>query len=1149
MAAPTPPLPPNQNVNVNFEAAGLGKLKTQWLDFAGELLEPMVILAAGGTKAQAAWAGMRGVFLTKVLGPLGLVAGAATAFLLITRKLVGEWRTVGVQSAKAVETLTLQFKPLLNSMELAKKRAREIMDFSVKTPFKFEELAEGNKILQGLTQGALASKAGMELVGDAAAVAGNGFAETARSVGRLYDGLMSGRQAGEAAMRLQELGLITGATRNQIDSMQAANAAGSAIWAVVQKDLERTKGAMVDLSESVEGLESTFQDTRTQLEAGFGAGFLEGEKAAIKSATQVMDAMVPTAQYLGETIGMLTNWWPKLKAKVTDAVASMPGFSTLATAATVAVVGLASAITLATGGALANFALGLMSVTLRNKQLVASAGSAAAAQVAQTAVTGSLATAQGSLAAALAAVRAGSYVAALGHLRLAAVSTVAALRTNTLAASQALVKGAFLLTGKAVMFVARQIGALSVAILASPLFWIAAVLVAAGGAMIHFANATRKAREEMEAYAAASRAIASNLQVEIRGSRTLADLRKAEGNALRELAQAHLDLVTAQQRGNRDGIAGAQKRVAAMQKELASARDPERLKGLDKDGATVEREDFLREQGKAAKESRAEFDAGAGPDSERERASAKLAELKGKQKAAEDALEAEQKLKDAQTAIQREVDDAAAPEQALLGEKEVLRKRVKENAAAASGAGTGMAGGMTAAADAAMAAVSAKDLKRLEEVEAQLLAIEKLKGDAEKRQSDVALNSDSELAALKEKVALHDKLKKAVDDEAAARSKKEEITGDDSPEKQAQFAGAQLDIERAKRARAAAEAAAANGGVGADFNKQTAEREISRIEGERKTDLDPRALEEARQREVTAELGLAQARIDAEAQVAALRLKGYEREKAMLGFEREKLQVAFEKGRVDQGSYERQKAVLDAQAAALEKSGAERRAELEGAVELAGLKRREVDARREGDTGKADALRAQADRVADARSRKDAEKEAEEMGGTAQERAALVERRMAEDAAGRTQERAEEERGKRLGREGTLAGQGSAAAGIGARVLELQGKGKQAKELREQAARKQDEVDRQEKQRAFREQGFTGKEADAMADKDIKTQQAERMMQDMGGKGNVIASSLAAVGGGGNVAGSDPTVRLQERMVKLLEDINNTGKKNVDVMK
>ena len=61
---------------VEFRPKGLGELKAKWADFAGDLLEPVVMLAAGATKAQAAWAGMRGIFESRVLGPLGLVAAA-----------------------------------------------------------------------------------------------------------------------------------------------------------------------------------------------------------------------------------------------------------------------------------------------------------------------------------------------------------------------------------------------------------------------------------------------------------------------------------------------------------------------------------------------------------------------------------------------------------------------------------------------------------------------------------------------------------------------------------------------------------------------------------------------------------------------------------------------------------------------------------------------------------------------------------------------------------------------------------------------------------------------------------------------------------------------------------------------------------------
>jgi hypothetical protein len=60
---------------VEFRPKGLGELKAKWTDFAGDLLEPVVLLAAGATKAQAAWAGMRGVFEARVPRAVGTGGG------------------------------------------------------------------------------------------------------------------------------------------------------------------------------------------------------------------------------------------------------------------------------------------------------------------------------------------------------------------------------------------------------------------------------------------------------------------------------------------------------------------------------------------------------------------------------------------------------------------------------------------------------------------------------------------------------------------------------------------------------------------------------------------------------------------------------------------------------------------------------------------------------------------------------------------------------------------------------------------------------------------------------------------------------------------------------------------------------------------
>ena len=1056
-------------------AAGIGKIKASWLDFAGELLEPMAILAAGGTKASAAWAGMRGVFLTKVLGPLGMVVGAATGFLLVTRNLVKEWRAMGIQSAKAIETLTIQFKPLLGSMELAKRRAREIFAFSVKTPFKFDELAAGNKVLEGLTRGALSGKAGMELVGDAAAVAGAGFEETARSIGRLYDGIMSGRPVGEAGMRLQELGLISGETRNQIEKLQASNAAGTAIWAVVSKDIERTKGAMGDLSKSLEGLEGTYEDTRKALEAGFGQGFMEGEKAGVKSATETLERMTPVATYLGEVIGIVANAWANLKAWVVDAVTSFPGFTQVATGAALAVTWLAATITAATGGKLAQFALGLKSAAQAQKELALATGVANAGLSVGTVVANQLTSAKAALLAVVNALKAGNVASAVVNLRLAATEALIAVRTNAAAAAQIVFRGAMRLTWMAVRVVTVSLYQMAAAMLATPAFWIAGALIAAAAGMLAWYNATKKAREEMEAYNAAAKAIVENMEKQTRAIRTVADLRKAEADNIRELTQAYLDLQEAQAAGNDPKAARAQETIDALKEVRKRQRGMTGKTVLGDD--EVAREDVRKAQGKDAARARDDERGGRGESSALEVARERAAAGEKLRAAAEADAAEEKRVAAEKVRLQRGQADAGVQEAPLLAKQEELKKKIAEyDAADASTPDFGL-----------NQALSTGTREELEKVEAALKRIAELKEKNAAAQSKVALESESELVRLREQIALMDE-------------KTDPVV------------------------------------------KQNAERRVTELEGARAESQDPKAAEDRARAVKEAEIGLAQARIDAETQVAALRLRGYERDRAMLDGQYRDLAARQEA--MDEESYRRQREILDARRTALEREAGEKRTELKAAYELAGLARKEDAARLKGDPAKADALRAAQDKIKDEQTRRDAMRDGEAAGVDPN---AYADAAVKEAQAARAQARAEEEKNRKLGRDGADADQGSANAEIKARAQEMQGQSKAAKKTREDAARVQDEILRREKQKSYREQGFGGQKADAMATQDVKAGQARRMMEELSGnRGSVIADSLAQVGGGGNVAGNDPSVQLQERMVKLLEEMNDTTKKNVE---
>jgi hypothetical protein len=234
--------------------------------------------------------------------------------------------------------------------------------------------------------------------------------------------------------------------------------------------------------------------------------------------------------------------------------------------------------------------------------------------------------------------------------------------------------------------------------------------------------------------------------------------------------------------------------------------------------------------------------------------------------------------------------------------------------------------------------------------------------------------------------------------------------------------------------------------------------------------------------------------------------------------------------------------------AAAQKEGAARRGELADALAGSKLRRAEESANLAGDPAKAAMMRRAAEALEDKRTRVDAGRDAEGAAGTPAERAGYVEARVRESRDAREEERrrGEEERGADRSR--ALANQNSSVAAIEGERLRLSGKSRQGKLVAEQAARQQDELDRAEANKKYRAQGFGAKHAGTMADTDIKTAQVDRFMSSLSNNmGTVIASSLARIGGGGNVTGTDPSVRELEIVQSLLKEILDQSKKTVSL--
>ena len=245
---------------------------------------------------------------TKSAAIAGGVAGIAASITSSLLPALKDLTAFAIRAATAQEDLTLKFKPLLGSIENARARMSELNKFASATPFQLPDVANASRVLQALTEGALATGQGLRLVGDAAASSGEDFQSLAVHVGRAYSGLQANRPVGESVSRLQELGLVTGNTRNEIEKLQKAGK-GKEAWVVLQAELKKTQGAMKDLSGTTTGIFSTLKDNVEQAFAQGMTPALETFKVAMSSAIELIQRWIKSGNLIdvGEFLGNIAS--------------------------------------------------------------------------------------------------------------------------------------------------------------------------------------------------------------------------------------------------------------------------------------------------------------------------------------------------------------------------------------------------------------------------------------------------------------------------------------------------------------------------------------------------------------------------------------------------------------------------------------------------------------------------------------------------------------------------------------------------------------------------------------------------------------------------------------------------------------------------
>jgi hypothetical protein len=163
------------------------------------------------------------------------------------------------------------------------------------------------------------------------------------------------------------------------------------------------------------------------------------------------------------------------------------------------------------------------------------------------------------------------------------------------------------------------------------------------------------------------------------------------------------------------------------------------------------------------------------------------------------------------------------------------------------------------------------------------------------------------------------------------------------------------------------------------------------------------------------------------------------------------------------------------------------------------------------------------------------------MFSSAEDQKRFVAEQMQVERQAREQRRQFEEQDRARKRQGSREAQELTFGELREEVLRYQGQTKAAEEAKRENDRMRDDTLRKEQKRKYVDDGFGADEAAKMAERDVVAQQAARRLEELkrAGSGTIVASSLARIGGGGNVTGTDPVAARIDITNKLLEQIRD----------
>lgn len=254
-------------------------------------------------------------------------AATVTAGVLATQFAQGVTKAVkvGTQFNSLLETTTLQFQTLFKDGRDAGEHVAKLFEFAKFTPFETEPILRASRMLETFGGAALNNEEMLTRVGDAAAGATVDFGELSVWIGRAYSSIQSGRPFGEAAMRLQELAVLTPQARQEIEQMQKSGADASEVFDRLMEDIDRFGGAMAKQAQTWDGLTSTIDDALGLGYADMTAGGFEAAKEGLKGIVEILesDAWMTATRLISDVFTSISRTAVDALLKVKDVIVEL----------------------------------------------------------------------------------------------------------------------------------------------------------------------------------------------------------------------------------------------------------------------------------------------------------------------------------------------------------------------------------------------------------------------------------------------------------------------------------------------------------------------------------------------------------------------------------------------------------------------------------------------------------------------------------------------------------------------------------------------------------------------------------------------------------------------------------------------------------